>query len=470
MLESDALSWSFMAWLASSGAEISAKIQLADLKEKHAGRGVVALQDVQEEEFLFRIPRSLILSVENSDLPSKIPSAFADLDPWLSLILVMLYELEKGKESKWHAYFDILPKEFNTLMFWEPDELAQLQASAVVGKIGKEEADKGFEERLLPIIAEYKEVLGIDFPDNEANKAVMLKQMHKLASTIMAYAFDIEPTDARKEVDEEGYMSEEEDEALPKGMVPLADMLNADADRNNARLFYEENSLSMKALKSIKAGEEIFNDYGPLPRSDLLRRYGYITDNYAKYDVAEIPFYTASAVMEKAGVLAEDLKSKFEYLESQGVVEDGYTISTSSPFDIQESIAPELIIMIEALLLPDHEFDRIADREKLPKPDKISIKGAQLLIEIITTHMKDYTTTLEEDIAEKTVVPLTSSDVSRERRYMMAKLVRIGEKKILRDAVEALDRLIEHLVVQNKVGKKPGHDSAGPPKKRQRVE
>ena len=46
----------------------------------------------------------------------------------------------------------------------------------------------------------------------------------------------------------------------------------------------------MRALKRIEAGEEIFNDYGPLPRSELLRRYGYITPNYAKYDVVDIPY------------------------------------------------------------------------------------------------------------------------------------------------------------------------------------
>ena len=44
----------------------------------------------------------------------------------------------------------------------------------------------------------------------------------------------------------------------------------------------------MVALKPIKRGEEIFNDYGQLPRSDLLRRYGYITDSYKKWDAVEI--------------------------------------------------------------------------------------------------------------------------------------------------------------------------------------
>lgn len=44
----------------------------------------------------------------------------------------------------------------------------------------------------------------------------------------------------------------------------------------------------MKSLTPIKKGEQIFNDYGPLPRSDLLRRYGYVTDRYASYDVVEL--------------------------------------------------------------------------------------------------------------------------------------------------------------------------------------
>lgn len=49
---------------------------------------------------------------------------------------------------------------------------------------------------------------------------------------------------------------------------------------------------AMKSTKPIQKGEEIFNDYGELPRSDLLRRYGYITDNYMQYDVVELPLET----------------------------------------------------------------------------------------------------------------------------------------------------------------------------------
>ena len=55
-----------------------------------------------------------------------------------------------------------------------------------------------------------------------------------------------------------------------------------------ARLFQEETGLVMKAIKPISAGAEIFNDYGEIPRADLLRRYGYVTDNYSPYDLVEL--------------------------------------------------------------------------------------------------------------------------------------------------------------------------------------
>lgn len=46
--------------------------------------------------------------------------------------------------------------------------------------------------------------------------------------------------------------------------------------------------MTMVTLRNISEGSEIFNDFGQLPRSDLLRRYGYVTDRYKKWDVVEI--------------------------------------------------------------------------------------------------------------------------------------------------------------------------------------
>ena len=68
--------------------------------------------------------------------------------------------------------------------------------------------------------------------------------------------------------------------------------------------------MTMTAIDRIKAGEQIFNDFGDLPRSDLLRRYGYITDNYKKWDVVEIPLSLVCDAAAKYNPMSEEQKAK----------------------------------------------------------------------------------------------------------------------------------------------------------------
>jgi SET domain-containing protein 6 len=362
----------------------------------------------------------------------------------------MLYEYLNGNASNWAAYFSVLPSEFDTLMHWTEDELAELQASAVVNKIGKEGANEKFLEELIPVIKEFAPVFFADDERAQQRAEEMrdernLLLMHRMGSLIMAYAFDVEPSVLKKDVDEEGYASEDEDEALPKGMVPLADMLNADGDRNNARLFYEASSLDMKALKPIHAGEEIFNDYGPLPRSDLLRRYGYITDNYAQYDVAEVSMDMVTYLTTTAGIYSE---SRVEYLDEQEIIDTGYDITVSDPFTLQESLSPELVVLVETLLLPDEEFERLQKKGKLPKPEKMTSKGAGFLHKLVQTRLAQYSTSLDDDVRDFSGVPNVGGSGSKERRFAMAKAVRIGEKRLLKQVEEALaERLAREVVV-----------------------
>jgi SET domain-containing protein 6 len=355
----------------------------------------------------------------------------------------MLYEYLNGDASNWSSYFAILPTEFNTLMFWSDDELAELQASAVVNKIGKDSANEMFMDQLLPVIQEFADIFFAGDARAKQRAEEMRDErnillMHKMGSLIMAYAFDVEPATPRNDVDDEGFAEEEEDEALPKGMVPLADMLNADADRCNARLFYEKDYLEMKALKSIKVGEEIFNDYGPLPRSDLLRRYGYVTDNYAQYDVVEIPMDLVTDVVTNEGGW---LPERIEYLDEQEVLDTGYDITTSTPFTLQESMSPELVVLVETLLLSVDDFNTLKRKGKLPKPEKITNKGAILLHKIVRARIAQYATSLDEDVRSDGTTLNGSSDV-KQRRYAMARAVRIGEKQILKQTSDALAEMI----------------------------
>lgn len=200
---------------------------------------LVARTNISEDEELFSIPRSLILAVQNSELQALLEQDIDGLGPWLSLMLVMLYEYLQGPKSRWASYFHVLPTHFDTLMFWSPVELKELQASAIVEKIGKRNAEESILESIVPIVRAnpslFPPVNGLASYEGDAGAAALLELAHMMGSLIMAYAFDIEKAedDDEPENPDDSYMTDDEEEQLPKGMVPLADLLNADADRNN---------------------------------------------------------------------------------------------------------------------------------------------------------------------------------------------------------------------------------------------
>ena len=159
------------------------------------------------------------------------------LDPWLSLVLVMIYESGKGQASRWWPYWRVLPCEFDTLVYWSPAELEELQGSAVVSKIGKEAANQAFITSLLPLAVKHADIFGEYATDlkSPAAKDFFMPLAHRMATLVMAYAFDIDQDERFQEADEDGFLPDDE-ENPSKGMVPLADMLNADADRNNVSI------------------------------------------------------------------------------------------------------------------------------------------------------------------------------------------------------------------------------------------
>ncbi|GES62869.1 SET domain protein [Aspergillus terreus] len=432
----------FISWLSEKpGVNINPNIAVADLRSQGAGRGVVAQTDIPENEELFTIPRDLVLSTQNSKLKDLLSQDLEELGPWLSLMLVMMYEYLLGDQSTWAAYFKVLPRKFDTLMFWTPSELLELQGSAVIDKIGRQGADESILEMIAPIVRAHPSLFppidGLPSYDGDAGTQALLHLAHTMGSLIMAYAFDIEkPEDEDEEGDGEGgYMTDEEEEQLSKGMVPLADLLNADADRNNARLFQDENALVMKAIKPIAKGEEIFNDYGEIPRADLLRRYGYVTDNYAPYDVVEV---SLDLICQAADLSDSDPEKQppLEFLEELELLDDGYVLSRPSQEDDQltDILPDELIILLRTLTLSPEQLAQQKSKNKPPKP-AFAETEASILAKAIQLKQAQYATTIAQD--QEILSQLNSSAVSSgsvdesTRRRKMAVQVRIGEKEIL---------------------------------------
>jgi len=403
----------------------------------------VATQDIPEDETLFEIPRTRILTTTTSALPSEISDTLGD--PWLSLILVMIFEAQHYENSNWSPYFDVMPAEFDTLMYWTEPELKALRGSAVVDKIGKESVDKTFAEKIVPIVNRYRD----EFNAHALTDEDIVTLCHLFGSTIMAYAFDLEkPKDPNNNNNDDDDADEEEQEnanweedsisgsaVMPKGMIPLADMLNANADLNNAKPFHEDTAVVMKSIKAIKKGEQIYNDYGSLPRADVLRRYGYVTEEYAKYDVVELSTDLIAEVAKSLPALDDRaLKSRLEYLDEQGVLDTAYDISR---VDSEDGPFPEeLGVLLNALTTSKQDFEKMRKKEKLPKPE-LTKESLELLFSVLLQRRAMYgLSSIAEDRAKLESV---SHIDHKTKRLAMALQVIVGEKEVLQEAATKIE-------------------------------
>ncbi|GAA5801774.1 hypothetical protein HPULCUR_007227 [Helicostylum pulchrum] len=412
----------FCQWLESNGATLNKDIAIKDYRSEGAGRGVVATNDIKEGDLLFSLPRNILLSQLTTSLKDLdgIGKEYLELPGWSPLILSLMYESQK-QDSFWKPYFDVLPRNFSTPMFWDQQDLKELDGTDIVSKIGKEDAEATYERDIKPIVEKYSDI----FDKNVHN----LDLYHLCGSLIMSYSFNDELQKAEKEQkEEEAEDSEEEEEEEEEeqgliSMVPMADLLNHKTGYNNARLFHEQDSLQMKAIKNIAKGEQIYNTYGDLCNADLLRKYGFV-DDINEFDIVELdgPLVVECSCPEADEELVE---KKIDFLMEEGVLDECFVIDT------EYEIPQELIIAVHVLLATSDEFEKMEEKQKLPKP-KLTQEVKNVIENILKKRLEQrYETSLEEDEAELAKL----KDFSNKRNAL---IVRIGEKKILKKTLEKL--------------------------------
>ncbi|KAK7205767.1 hypothetical protein BZA70DRAFT_276993 [Myxozyma melibiosi] len=462
----DARSQAFLSWLQSEpGAQISSSIKLADLRSQNQGRAVLATTEIAEGDVLFSIPRTTILSVENSGIAARVPE-IAELDRWTGLIVTMM--AEDRADSRWKKYFDVLPRAFTTPMFWSEEELGELAGTTVLDQLGKEEAETTYRDVVKPLMDKYPGVFGkVD---------CSLEAYHRMGSVILSYSFDVErdPEDEDEEEDvtklpeaesdeedeeEEGDKSEnamevdeehevveveevveeeddDEDEKFLKAMVPLADMLNGDSDLCNAKLFYSKDQLEMRATKPIAKDEQIFNTYGDLPNADLLRRYGYTRFGKTKNDVVEIPTQIA---IDAAGVNLSELHLKkrmdfmLEYDEQQDedLLDDSIQITISTCAIPTSALLLTYILMLKPAAFRDLRKQGFEAVSAIPRKSLKSAEQQDLWLSILRKKMNMYKTDV---VTDENLILETKADQNLNLRNAIE--VRLSEKRILEATIK----------------------------------
>ncbi|KZO95503.1 SET domain-containing protein [Calocera viscosa TUFC12733] len=477
----------FLGWFTSTGGSLDGTaIGLADIPE--TGRSAVALRDIEEGEKLFAIPRSLLLSIRTSELPSLLgEEEWKSLgDGWAGLILCMMWEEARGEESKWAGYLRSMPTEFGSLMFWSDEELGWLRGSMVLDKIGKEAAEKDYNEKVLPLLQKRSDL----FRPSLLSSHFTLQNYHIQGSRILSRSFTVSPwpgaaapaddedeapdlvdtsaasggdvlmgevnvlgDDSEENIDLGDLDEEEEDEEREKtedvAMVPMADMLNARCGCNNARLFYTRDDLQMVATKPIASGEQIWNTYGDPPNSDLLRRYGHVDalplpDGVGSpSDVVEI---NADTVVEAAKVEAYQERVDW-WLEEGG--DDAFVLDTT--YDLPE----DMLSLIRLLLLTQEDWEKAQSKGKPPRP-KLDEKSYEVVKVVLQKRLAMY----PMPFAEQEALLASTAGLSERRRNAL--IVTTAEQRILHNTLNKLERLKERSSKASDGRKRKGEKEEGP--------
>jgi len=494
--------------------------------EGEEGWGMAALEEMEKGTTLFSIPRppatnSPLLALHSSRLiPSLDPHHRALIaNNWIPLLLVLLFErvqalLRPHDPLSWAPYFDTLPQEFDTLMFWNQDELAELTGSTILEKIGKEEAEKDYERVVKRVIESRADLFpvpeGTSWEENYG-----LAAYHRMGSLVLSRSFhveaepqknshqspdpqhDVSMDSAPPSIDNPASSDPAHDQSLDQislpdsqdhddlereavqdiAMVPLADLLNAKTGCENAKLFYESDCLKMKATRNIKKGEQIYNTYGDPPNADLLRRYGHV-DNPNRFDVVEISIKTCLEVAKTHlssqspdVASSHQLEERLEWALEMGL-DDVFEIPTELERKKQGMplLPDDLTCILQILLLTGDEFGRHKAKEKLPKPKLHQPEVMALAQKVINRRMADYPTTIDEDQRELEAFGSASHPQSsvKIKRKIKALMVRKSEKEILASLARSLAQKQHLLLHPDSQKRKSTHDGSHPsrPKKK----
>jgi len=410
------------------------------------GRGMLATEDIKEGEVLFEMPRSMLLNLQTTTLPYTLKAtgnkeaiqrwSKMQEEGWAPLILAMMWEdyhasttvkqVEGSTQQTWGPYFDIMPREFSTPMFWPEADLDHLRGTSIENKLGRDEAEATYHEKVLPFVQSMPQVFGGIDGDSDW---FSLERYHMMASRILSRSFHvkrqvkgIEAETHNSAEDEENGTNNDGEEYEHVGdisMVPMADMLNARSGSDNIRLFYKPQVLEMRATKDILAGEQIFNTYADPPNSDLLRRYGHV-DEPNENDIVEID----------ASLICVNTERLQWACETFGMDE---VFSINPPFEVDD----EMIVLAKIASMSKEEYTNAARQEKCPSPRLEATTNVQavcqLIAEALTKRMKQ--------------IPQLDATNDNQRR---ARVVRQGERRILEQYRTAFQELLAEMTEETK--------------------
>ncbi|KAK5576462.1 hypothetical protein RB653_007606 [Dictyostelium firmibasis] len=417
----------FNKWLINNKVYKNPKIEIKVL-EKY-GRSIVAKQPIKKNEKLISVPKLVIMSNMGGfshHLPSEIyePSSTMGISP-TNLQAIFLMYCKLNERSFWHPYVSVLPKQFTTSIYFSEEELDQLQSSklkefTIIRKDGIERHYNSTFTRLSNRgIAEFSPTS----TQTLQQKGYTLELFTWALSCVWSRAFSLSDSDG--------------------GMVPLADMFNAEEiSKSKVQPKVTDSTLDYYASDDIEIGEQIFTPYGvykPLSSSQMLMDYGFVFNHGTPSDnvAITVPVFHPDE---------PNIQVKQAILEENEVENEVFLLTKKNP------LPTELLLYarVKNLITKETKYAKIHFLSYQTKDQPLNVRNEKVslrfLENLIHRYLDSYETTLDFD---KSLIENSNDNNNNNNNLSFNSLnsikIRISEKEILLSTLDAIEKKREKL-------------------------
>ncbi|KAG7383361.1 hypothetical protein PHYPSEUDO_003741 [Phytophthora pseudosyringae] len=429
----------FMDWFRAAGGNVSGKIAIETFAEM--GRGVVALDSVQENDELLFVPTNVIICYDTiakewssePKLKKKLTKLESDQEELLTAFLLL--EQAKGQASRWAPYLRLLPsfssrnEVASPLLFASEEDVNALQDERMI------KAAQSERQRAKKAHGRFKRLFH-SFVDDESMK---LSRYAWTRFLVNSRAFSIRGQ---------------------RVLVPFGDIFNGNPDddarqHDNGQRFLKFHDLqpegmTIRADRGTPSGTQLFEDYGDNSNYVYFLHHGFLMEDRG-FDCGAFRFPSlaeAFTQVEDNSEQTEILASKSRVL-SRIRVDDAPLACISRAGKLED---PGLVRIFAALYYMDAEQAAACNNaeafsECFP-PELMSEFNAKpgqqeiaLLLNAVKQQQERYPTSLRQDLA--TFNELNEVAVPRTNKHSVA--FRLSRKQILRDAQAILEQQLQHL-------------------------
>ncbi|GLC35928.1 hypothetical protein PLESTB_000520300 [Pleodorina starrii] len=234
------------------------------------GRALVASRNIKMGEVVVEVPDDAVLMADNCSIREILEEegmckpADDEILEIQGLIIAVMYEKSRGKESRWEPYLSLIPDDMTHMpLYWKRSEFRELRGTAAYDKMMGRVQHPADAPTQIPVLwSEVVEPFIREHPELGMPAGKEGYDLYRWATCAVAsYSFIL---------GDDKYQA----------MVPVWDLLNHITGRVNVRLYHcaKRHLLQMIATRDIPRGQELVNNYGELSNAELLRGYGFVEE------------------------------------------------------------------------------------------------------------------------------------------------------------------------------------------------